>query len=427
MNLWGAVAIGIGGMVGGGIFAVLGLAVNFAQGATPVAFFIAGVIALITGYSYSKLSVHIPSRGGTVTFIDQTFGTCLFSGGMNNLLWISYIVMLSLYASAFGSYAAGLALNNPVMDPVVLKHVFITAVLILSAVLNFASARLIGTVETVVVVIKLSMLAFFIVLGLVFLPANANSAQLAPGNWESIIKIIAGGMIIFLAYEGFELIANTALDISDPSRNLPRAYFISIIVVIVLYILVAIVTVGSLPFQQIAEAQDYALAAAAKPFMGELGYTLIAITALLSTFSAINATYYGGSRVSVTISEDDELPYALTRKVFGQPIGLIITTVLALLSANLMDLESISTSGSAGFLLIFAVVNAANYRQAKNIKSNRFIAMLGVILCLAAVFVLMIQQFTTNLVGALVVLGMVIGSFLIELIYKRKEYGHAHE
>jgi amino acid transporter len=104
MGFWSVVSVGIGGMVGGGIFAVLGLSVELAQGGAPLAFALAGIVALLTTYSYVKLSVAFPSRGGTVMFLNKAFGTGVFTGGMNLLLWISYIVMLSLYASAFGSY-----------------------------------------------------------------------------------------------------------------------------------------------------------------------------------------------------------------------------------------------------------------------------------------------------------------------------------
>ena len=103
IGLLEAMSIGIGGMVGGGIFAVLGLAVSLSKGATPLAFLLAGLLALITSYSYIKLSLAYPDRGGTVKFINQGFGKTLFSGALNNLLWVSYIIMLSLYASAFGS------------------------------------------------------------------------------------------------------------------------------------------------------------------------------------------------------------------------------------------------------------------------------------------------------------------------------------
>lgn len=89
-------------MVGGGIFAVLGLSVELAKGGAPVAFLIAGIVALVTSYSYARLSVTYPSQGGTVAFLDRAFGPGLLTGSANILLWISYIVMLSLYSYAFG-------------------------------------------------------------------------------------------------------------------------------------------------------------------------------------------------------------------------------------------------------------------------------------------------------------------------------------
>jgi amino acid transporter len=106
IGYWSVVSIGIGGMVGGGIFAVLGLAVLLAHGGTPIAFLIAGIVSLVTSYSYAKLSVRFPSEGGTVVFLDRAFGVDLFTGSMNSLLWLSYVVMLALYAYAFGSYGA---------------------------------------------------------------------------------------------------------------------------------------------------------------------------------------------------------------------------------------------------------------------------------------------------------------------------------
>jgi len=106
LGLWPMVAIGIGGMVGGGIFAVLGLAVQMARGGTPLAFALAGMVALLTAYSYAKLSVAFSSRGGTVRFPDRAFGAGFFTGSLSVLLWLSYVVMLSLYALAFGIYGA---------------------------------------------------------------------------------------------------------------------------------------------------------------------------------------------------------------------------------------------------------------------------------------------------------------------------------
>ena len=127
IGFWGAVSIGIGGMVGGGIFAVLGLSVQLARGAAPIAFGVAGAVALLTAWSYARLSVAFPSQGGTVTFLYQAFGPGLFTGTANVLLWISYIVMLALYAHAFGSYGA---LLFPAAHRGLWTHALISAVIV---------------------------------------------------------------------------------------------------------------------------------------------------------------------------------------------------------------------------------------------------------------------------------------------------------
>jgi len=371
-------AIGIGGMVGGGIFAVLGLAVKLTQGGAPVAFGLAGLVALVTAYAYTRLSVTHPSQGGTVAFLDRAFGPGLFTGSLNVLLWISYIVMLSLYAYAFGSYGAELA---PGGNPWLWKHGLITGSVVAITALNLLSARLIGAAEDWIVGIKLAILLLFVVVGL----WGVDGARLMPGAWSSPLPLAAGAMTIFLAYEGFELIANSAKDVRTPEKTLPRAFYSAVGFVMVLYIAIAAVAVGNLPVDQIVAAKDYALAAAAKPFLGQTGYLLISIAALLSTASAINATVYGAARLSYIIAKDGELPAVLEKKIWNRPIdGLLITAGTTLVIANFIDLSSLSTMGSAGFLLIFAAVNAANVKLARQTDSQRWLSLVGVGLCLGA-------------------------------------------
>jgi amino acid transporter len=390
LGFWAVVSIGVGGMVGGGIFAVLGLAVQSAHGGTPVAFALAGMVALLTTYSYAKLSTAYPSRGGTVTFLDRAFGSGMFTGSLNVLLWLSYIVMLSLYALAFGSYGA---VFLPEAWQETGKHVLISLSVIVIAGLNLLSAEVIGKAEDWIVGLKVTILLLFVGAGF----AGVQSARIAPASWSPPLQLAAGGMVVFLAYEGFELIANTARDVRNAARTLPRAYYTAVGFVIALYVLVSIVTVGNLPVDRIVAAKDYALAEAARPFLGQAGFTLIAIAAMLSTASAINATLYGAARLSYTIARDGELPAVLERKVWGEPMeGLLITAGLTLFVANVFDLTSISTLGSAGFLLIFAAVNSANARHAEHTKSRRWLSGAGTVACLAALGALMRQAWMTG-------------------------------
>ena len=410
VGLWGAVAIGVGGMVGGGIFAVLGLSVQITKGAAPLAFLLAGLVALLTARSYALLSKVYPSRGGTVTFLNRTFGAGLFSGGINVLLWLSYIVMLALYSQAFGSYAASFL---PQSAHSLGKHVFLTAAIVLITVVNIAGASTVARAERVVVAIKIAILVLFVAVGV----AGVSSERLAPAQWSSPVSIIAGGMIIFLAYEGFELIANTAEDVADPARVLTRAYYISVLFVIALYVAVAIVSVGSVPLSRLINARDYALAEAARPALGGFGFALIGVAAMLSTASAINATLYGSARMTYTIAKSRELPAQLDRPVWNQPLeGLLITAAATAVLANVLDLASISTMGSAGFLIIFAAVNLAEAHTARRRGSTPWISVVAAMACVAALAALIAKS---SLVAVSVLVAMVALSFGIEATFRK--------
>lgn len=405
-----AVSIGIGGMVGGGIFAVLGLAAQLSKGATAVTFGIAGMVALVTAWSYSILSVSYPSRGGTVAFIIHGFGESWFTGFCNILLYLSYIVMLSLYSFAFGSYGASFFHSNTIFW----KHIFITAIILLLTFLNVLGASVVGKTEKYIVLVKLIILLFFVVMGFSHIKWENMNVQ----KWASPLQLIAGAMIIFVAYEGFELIANTAEDITNPKKNLPRAFFITVIFVIILYVLIAMVTIGNLSIAKIITAKDYALAAAAKPFLGQTGFTIIAIAALLSTASAINATLYGSSRVAYMAAVHKELPHFFENKIWKKPIeGLLITAVLTIVTANLLDLSNISTIGSSGFLLIFGAVNACLIKKSKN-RLEKIIGWTGVIFCLSALAALLWQTAQDSISGLWIVLVLWGGCAVFELCYR---------
>lgn len=291
----------------------------------------------------------------------------------------------------------------------------------LATAINYYSIKVVGKIESYAVVIKLVILIGFIFVGAYGLMGNANLEQLALEHWETPIKLFAGGMVIFVAYEGFELIANAAPDIKNPEKNISKAYYSSVGFVIVLYVVIALVTVGSLPFEQIKDAQDYVLAEAAKPMLGQAGFTIITIAALISTFSAINASLYGGSRVNFEIAEDDELPHHFLSQFWNQPIGLLITAMATLVLVNLLDLESISTAGSIGFLLIFAIVNYVGFKLYKEIGARKWLPLTGFILCLLALATLIVQQLTTNWVGVAVSMGLIGLCFLVEWGYKKSE------
>jgi len=414
IGLLGAVSIGIGGMVGGGIFAVLGEAVSLAHGATPMAFAIAGVVALLTSYSYAKLSVTYQSEGGTVTFIDKAFGDNILSGSVNLMLWLSYLVTISLYATAFASYGETFFTHKSVW----LHHGLIIVAIILPAIINIISASFVGKSETVIVAIKVSLLILVIIAGAPYVDIE----RLSPMHWGSSFSIVVAGMIIFIAYEGFELIANSAEDIKEPNKNLPRAFYTSVIIVIALYILIAIITVGSVSEEVLMRAKDYALAVAAKPSLGQTGFILVSVTALLSTFSAINATIYGNARLGYIIAKYGKMPRSLMdeNSRSGIPFkGVVYTTILSLILANSIDLTEIAIIGSAGFLLIFLLVNISALKLYKEIEACHFILLISVIFSFLALATLLFHTYSSNPKAVVIFMSFIIISVLFELIYGR--------
>jgi len=376
-----AFSIGVGGMVGGGIFAVLGLTIDLARGAAPLAFLVAGFIALVTAYSYVKLSLRYPSEGGSIEFVVRAFGNGLFSSIVNNLLLISYVIMLALYAYAFGSYGAALFMGS---DVVWLHKTLSAGIIVLFMFINLFGAFLTGRAEDLMVFAKLIILILFAIAGTI----TIDTTHMAPQEWMPLPSIVTGGLIIFLAYEGFELIANTARDIESPEKTLPKAYYASVIFVMVLYVWIAMVTVGNLSFEVAKNAQDYVLAKAAEPFFGRGGFIVIGIAALLSTASAINATLYGGGRTSYLIAKYGELPSQFEKRIKNGYEGMIIIALLGIIFATSFDINNISVAGSLGFLIVFSLVNYANFKLYEETGGNRFISGGGTLLGLMATAVL---------------------------------------
>jgi hypothetical protein len=212
---------------------------------------------------------------------------------------------------------------------------------------------------------------------------------------------------VFVAYEGFELIANTAEDIRAPERTLPRAFYIAVGSVVVLYVAIAAITVGSLSPDQVRQAADFALAEAAKPGLGNAGFLIVASSAVLATFSAINATLYGSARLSYQIAREGELPPALERNVWSEPVGLLITSGAALILANTLNITEISALASSIFLIVFGATNASALKEWRRIKASRLISGLGVAGCAGALVVLVAntahdQPITVALLGLVI-------------------------
>src|SRR5712691_10043357 len=413
IGLVAAVSIGIGGMVGAGIFSILGVVAHAAGNAMWLAFAIGGVVALLSTYSYAKLGAAFPSAGGAVHFLVKSFGDGILAGGLNLFMWAGYIISLSLYATAFGGYAATFVTTTP--SPLLLKSLAVVPVLVLTLV-NAFGATLMGRWETVIVVVKVSILVLFAAVGLCFIRPGYLSVEL----WPEPQSVLFGAGVLFIGYVGFGLITNAAADMRDPKKMLPRALYTSVLLVIALYLAVSLTVTGNLSDYEIEQTRDYALAEAAKPFLGQFGFRLIAIAALFSTASAINATLFGSANVCYMIARDGGLPEGLSRTEWrGASGGLLLTAALVLIVMLSFDLSGIAMMGSAAFLLIYAAVNAGHLRVLQQTGANAIIVWLSLLTCLAMFAVLCVYTYQEQprAIAALIVIA--VASFAAEWAYRR--------
>jgi len=412
IGFWSAISIGIGAMIGAGIFSILGVASNIAGHAMYISFIIAGLIALLSTYSFAKLGSRFPSAGGPVEFLVKGLGDNILSGGFNILLWFGYIFALALYSRAFSGYAMTFL---PSTSPDIYQNIIATGIILVFTFINFIGAKAVGKTEIIIVSIKLGILLFFVFLGILFInPSNLSFNELPPMS-----NILFGAGIVFLAYQGFSLITNTAEDMKNPKKTLPKALYSSVLIVMAIYVLVAITVLGNLPIQQIISAKDYALAAAAKPFLGAIGFSLIAVAALFSTASGINATLYGGANINYIIAKYGELPEIFERKIWKNSTeGLFITVLLVLIFVNIFQLGSIAMLGSASLLIIYVAVNIAHIKVIKETKANLLIIILSILTSIIFLGVLIYYEFLNSPITLITLLIVLISSFVIEWLYR---------
>lgn len=372
VSFWSAVAMGIGAMVGAGIFALLGAAGAIAGSAVWLSFAIAGLIALLSGYSFGRLGARYPAAGGLVEYLVQAYGVGRFSGTMSVMMYLGALVAVSLVARTFGTYAVALM---PKGTPQIMVSVMAGFIILAFAVINLGGARAMARAENITVFVKMAVLVAFAVAGLIYL----DPAQLAPASYPPVSTIFYSVAITFFAYEGFRVVTNAAEDMADPSRTLPRAILTAIGMVMVIYIALAIAVFGNLPPDRVVAAQDYALAEAARPVFGQTGFAVVAIAALFSTASAINAALFAVTNVTYEMARKGELPAQ-----FGQPVGhsregLIVSAAAIILLAVFFDLSAVAEIGALTMLFIHMVAHIGHLRLLKQTGAARLLIWLAVV------------------------------------------------
>jgi amino acid transporter len=373
MTVRGAAFLGIGAMIGAGIFALLGEAAVVAGSAVWLSFLLAGIVAALLGYNVVKLGVRYPSSGGLIAYLLEGFGNGRLVGIAS---WLGYfaaiVIVCSMVAVAFGSYATSLFVGEDAGGA--WDNVFTSAIVVAMAAVNLIGARFVDRAQSLIVVVLLAVFAVFAVVTLV----DIDPDLLAFSDYPRFSDIVASVALTFFAYLGFSVITFAVGDLRDPSRELPKAMNMALGVTTATYVLISLGVFGTLTVTEVVGYGETAIAEAARPALGDAGFTIMAIAALLATASSVNATLYASSGLTGMLAEVGQFPPFFGRgSRLGPNAGMLITAGIVLVVSNLIDLSAIASVGSACSLLIFLFVGAAGFRRRSETGARGSIVLVG--------------------------------------------------
>jgi amino acid transporter len=343
-------AMAVGGMVGGGIFSVLGVVISIAGPRAWLSFVMSGAIAFCTGLSYVGLARRYGEGGGAFTFLREMDREYL-AGGVSWLLLVGYMLTMSVYAATFGHYVGDVA-----GMPAWAGRSLGAAVLITLMAVNLRGVGDASGLEIVTVWGKLAVLLVLAAIGL----ARWDTSQLTPtgyGGGPGATLLAAAS--VFVAYEGFQLLTYDYDDIRDPERVLRKAIITSILAVVAIYVAVALGSAMLTGADALIEKQEIALAEAGKAALGTPGLFAVSVAAAFSTASAINATLFATGRLAERVARDGELPeWIESRNSRGIPVrAIVLLTACTVLLLAVGSLRELVESASIVFLGTFACVN----------------------------------------------------------------------
>jgi amino acid transporter len=408
-----AAFIGVGAMVGAGIFALLGAAGEVAGSAVWVSFVFAGAIAGLQGYSFAKLGARYPTGAGMLEYVVRGFGNGHVTGVVGWLLLATNAIITAMVAVSFGSYASAAFADGGAGW----TKVFAVLVVVVMTVLNIFGSQAVARVQTIVVIVVIGILTVFAVATL----ANLDPDLLAFSGYPSLRDIVSSVALTFFAFLGFGVITFTAKDLADPGRQLPRAVFLALGIATVVYVAVAIGVFGTLTVDEVVESGGTALAVAAEPVLGSAGYWLMSVTALFATAGATNAGLYPAAGLCDQMAEIGQFPPVLGRRLRGRaPAGLLLTTAAAILLAVGFDLSSIASLGSAVALVVFALITSGHLRVHRETGAKPWVLVVAV----AATLIVLVTFALTTLVDepgtAVMLVAILVMSILLDLGWKRR-------
>lgn len=366
----GATAIGVGGMMGAGLYTLLGLAANSAGVWLPVSFLIGGIVAAFSVYSYSKLGMKYPDRGGAAKFLLKEFGDGLLAGGMNVFQYIGWIITMALYATGFAEYACQLLGKSS--SGWLGKAISIGIVIVVVAI-NIMGSKQVARAQTAIIAFELLILLSFVAVGL----TKLHVPTITSSNSGNIVGILSAAGLLYVTYEGFGVVTNAAGSMVNPKKQLPQALFFSLGIVMVIYIVASVVVVMTLGVQGAVANQGHVLATAGKLVLGNW--------------------------------------------------GLFITSLIVCIFVVIFPLSAVGEMASLTFLLVYAMVNLGHLRIAGQTGAKRWILICSVVLNLALFALLFIQTILNHeTLTWISVIALLIISFLVELAWRKKNKRNLH-
>ena len=467
LGLFDITMIGVGAMIGAGIFVLTGIAAGTAGPALILAFAMNGVITVLTAMVYAELGSAIPEAGGGYLWVKEGLpGPNGFLAGW--MSWFAHAVAGSLYGVGFGGFIyellrilfldptavhdehAGIFLHGPLHLPFgielseadLVQKIFAVLIILLFLYINYRGTSETGAVGNIVTVLKVIIIGIFIVSGLFVIfgePARFESFQ--PFAPRDIIGIVSAMGLTFIAFEGYEIIVQAGEEVRDPRRNIPRAVFLSLAIVVPIYMLVAFVVIGAVDPPQgqpihewLGDLGEIGIARAAAQFM-PFGLFLIMVGGLLSTMSALNATTFSSTRVSFAMGRDRALPDSFSNvsaKTRTPHIALGWSGVLILFVALTLPIEDVAASADIMFILLFLQVNLAvitiRSKYGKDLKYGFLLPFFPILpmIAIGMQFLLVLSLFEVSIIAWVYAAFWIAGGFLLYFFYARPRQERAH-
>lgn len=419
LGLKEVIAMGVGGIVSGGIYAVLGVAMKQAGNAVVISYLLAGAITLLTAYSYIKLTCYFEENGGVFSFIEHTIDNNHVAGYFGWVLVVGYVGVMAMYAFAFGAFSL-IALKEVfgTQLPQILRPAISVGIVAAVAGINLAGVKVSGIFEDILVYLKIFILLGLAVLGIIFFDGSIANLNLFN---KGVLSPITAFAIIFVSYEGFQLLMYDYNAIENPKENLKWGTYAAVGIAILIYVLVSFMATLQLTPQQLIANKETALAAAVShiPLLGGVGFVLVILSAIKSTASGINATLFGTSRLTHKIATEDELPRVFS---FRNKEGIPTYSILLMAAATagltaLGSLEQITEFGSVAFLIADAAANYACLRLYKKAGANKWIPLAGLVGTVVAVPIVAYHLLQTQPMTLLVIASVFVLLFLVEFFH----------